>query len=124
MATEAERVQSMRRKWASCSSRGVVSFSTDLLQQDLDFVQAVVVHELVHLAVPNHGPLFRSLVQAYLPGSQALISDEVRGRAHRFDADHLDESRYACGRRPPRSSPVGASQSETLRESRRAETTY
>jgi predicted metal-dependent hydrolase len=26
----------------------------------------VIVHELVHLKVPNHGKLFRSLVRAYL----------------------------------------------------------
>lgn len=56
----------MSRKWASCSSTGRLTFSTDLLDQPAEFRAEVIVHELVHLKVPNHGALFRSLVRAYL----------------------------------------------------------
>jgi len=28
----------------------------------------VILHELLHLKIPNHGKLFRSLLRAYLPG--------------------------------------------------------
>ncbi|NPV52165.1 MAG: M48 family metallopeptidase [Firmicutes bacterium] len=56
----------MKHKWASCSSSGRLSFSTDLLHEPADFRAEVIVHELLHLKVPNHGPLFRSLVCAYL----------------------------------------------------------
>ncbi len=59
-------VRQMTRKWASCSSNGRLTFSTDLLQQPTKFRSEVIVHELVHLKVPNHGPLFRSLMKAYL----------------------------------------------------------
>jgi predicted metal-dependent hydrolase len=59
-------VRPMKRKWASCSSRGRLTFSDDLLRQPAPFRSEVIVHELVHLKVPNHGPLFRSLVRAYL----------------------------------------------------------
>ena len=61
------RLQKMTRKWASCSSRGWVCFSMDLLQEKRDFQEYVIVHELLHLQVPNHGPLFKSLLRAYLP---------------------------------------------------------
>jgi predicted metal-dependent hydrolase len=60
-------VQRMTQKWASCSPGGVVTFSTDLLGEDRSFGEAVMVHELIHLKVPNHGPVFRSLLKAYLP---------------------------------------------------------
>jgi hypothetical protein len=60
-------VQAMTQKWASCSPGGVVTFSTDLLGEDRAFGEAVIVHELIHLTVPNHGPVFRSLLKAYLP---------------------------------------------------------
>lgn len=60
-------VQRMTRKWASCSSRGVVSFSSELLEKDRSFGEAVIVHELLHLTIPNHGRLFQSLFKAYLP---------------------------------------------------------
>lgn len=56
----------MTHKWASCSSRGRLTFDTDLLHQPAPFRREVIVHELLHLKVPNHGPLFRSLLRAYL----------------------------------------------------------
>lgn len=59
-------VRSMKNKWASCSSRGRLSFDAALLSQGDDFRAEVIVHELLHLKVPNHGRVFRSLVKAYL----------------------------------------------------------
>jgi len=59
-------VRPMKRKWASCSSRGNLTFSTDLLHQPAPFRAETIVHELVHLKVPNHGTLFRALVKGYL----------------------------------------------------------
>jgi predicted metal-dependent hydrolase len=66
------RLQRMRRKWASCSTRGTVSFSTDLLAQPEDFREYVIVHELLHLKVPNHGKLFKTLLRAYLPNYESI----------------------------------------------------
>lgn len=60
------RMQKMQRKWASCSAAGWVSFSTRLLRQPRDFQDYVIVHELLHLKVPNHGKLFKSLLSLYL----------------------------------------------------------
>lgn len=60
------RVRTMKRKWASCSSRGRLTFDADLLRQPAGFRAAVIVHELLHLKVPNHGRLFRTLLRAYL----------------------------------------------------------
>jgi predicted metal-dependent hydrolase len=61
----------MRRKWASCSTRGRVTFAADLLSQPAEFRREVVVHELLHLKVPNHGPLFRALLSAHLAELQS-----------------------------------------------------
>lgn len=61
------RVQRMKKKWASCSSRGTVTFNENLLAQNESFQGYVIVHELLHLRVPNHGKLFRSLMSLYLP---------------------------------------------------------
>ena len=60
-------IQRMVRKWASCSPTGRLCFSSDLLLEDAAFCDVVIVHELLHLLVPNHGKLFRSLMTAYLP---------------------------------------------------------
>lgn len=71
-------IQRMTRKWASCSETGRICFSTDLLEEAPEFREVVIVHELLHLQVPNHGKLFKSLMNAYLPGWEA----RVQGRAH------------------------------------------
>jgi predicted metal-dependent hydrolase len=59
-------IVSMRRKWASCSTRGRVTFAADLLAQPAEFRREVIIHELLHLKVPNHGPLIRALLSAHL----------------------------------------------------------
>ena len=60
------RVREMTRKWASCSSQGRLTFDTGLLRQPARFRAEVIVHELLHLKVRNHGPLFRALLRAHL----------------------------------------------------------
>jgi predicted metal-dependent hydrolase len=59
-------VRAMSRKWGSCSTAGRVTFDSDLMSQPADFRKEVIVHELLHLKVPNHGKLFRALLRAYL----------------------------------------------------------
>lgn len=61
-------LRAMRRKWASCSSKGNLTFDTGLLRQPAEFRRKVMVHELLHLKVPNHGKLFQALERAYLGG--------------------------------------------------------
>lgn len=61
------RIQKMRRKWASCSFRKCVCLSTDLLLEGRSFQEYTVLHELLHLRVPNHGKLFKSMLALYHP---------------------------------------------------------
>ena len=60
------RIRSMKRKLASASTAGRLTFDSSLLVAPRERRSEVVVHELVHLRVHNHGPLFRSLVRAHL----------------------------------------------------------
>jgi predicted metal-dependent hydrolase len=68
------RVQKMTRKWASCSTKGWVTFSEDLLRELGPFQDYVIVHELLHLKVPNHGKLFKSLLSTHLPNWKQMKS--------------------------------------------------
>ncbi|MCS6885432.1 MAG: DUF45 domain-containing protein [Acidobacteriota bacterium] len=56
----------MRRKWASCSRKGRLTFDTDLLRQFAEFRREVIVHELLRLKVRSHGKLFKTLLKTYL----------------------------------------------------------
>lgn len=59
-------VRPMSNKWASCSTDGNLNFNIDLLDIDRDLGEYVIVHELLHFNVPNHGKLWKSLMTAYL----------------------------------------------------------
>ncbi|MBI4649737.1 M48 family metallopeptidase [Candidatus Desantisbacteria bacterium] len=61
------RIQKMKHKWASCSTTGWVSFNTDLLKESEKFQKYVILHELLHLNIPNHGKLFSTMMNIYLP---------------------------------------------------------
>ena len=56
----------MRRKWASCSSSGRLTFNTALLGEPASFRREVIVHELLHLKIPSHGKVFKALLKAHL----------------------------------------------------------
>ena len=60
-------LRSMQRKWASISTNGRLTLNTELLHLPETLTEFVIVHELVHLLVPNHGKLFKSFMSAYLP---------------------------------------------------------
>ncbi len=59
-------VRKMEPKWASASSTGRLTFNTDLLRESSDFRIEAIIHELLHLKVPNHGKVFRALLKAHL----------------------------------------------------------
>jgi hypothetical protein len=60
------RVRPMKRKWASCSSHGRLTFNSEILREPARFRAEAIVHELLHMKVPNHGKLFRALLRSHL----------------------------------------------------------
>jgi len=70
-------IQPMKRKWASCSTTGRITFSKELLTKNKKFCQYVVIHELIHLQVPNHGKLFKALMRAYIPNYEKTMKKQV-----------------------------------------------
>jgi len=53
-------------KQASCSPKGRITFSTALLNAPPRVRKETIVHELIHLKVPNHGKLFKQLFYSIL----------------------------------------------------------
>ena len=72
-------IRQMSRKWGSCSNSGRVTFNAELLAQPAVFRRRVIVEELLHLKVPNHGRLFRSLLKAYLAGTDGVPPRRAAG---------------------------------------------
>ncbi len=73
-------VRDMRNKWASCSTNGYLNFNSELLGLDEEIWDYVIVHELLHFFVPNHGKLWKSLMRVHL-GNYELIETRLRSLA-------------------------------------------
>ena len=69
-------IRPMRNKWASCSLRGNLSFNAELVNLDRELGNYVIVHELLHFFVPNHGKLWKSLMRAHL-GEYEAVRDRL-----------------------------------------------
>lgn len=67
VATPRITLRYMTGKWASISTGGRLTLNTDLLDLPRELGEFVIVHELAHLLAPNHGPVFKSFMAAYLP---------------------------------------------------------
>lgn len=55
-------LRQLKSKQASCSPKGRLTFNIDLLTASPPIRTEAIVHELVHLKVPNHGRLFKLLI--------------------------------------------------------------
>jgi predicted metal-dependent hydrolase len=72
-------VRPMRRKWASCSTAGTLSFNDELLGLDRKLGDYVIVHELLHFSVPNHGKLWKALMRAHL-GDYEMLQESLNAQ--------------------------------------------
>ncbi|MGI5870075.1 MAG: M48 family metallopeptidase [Kiritimatiellia bacterium] len=81
-------IRPMRAKWASCTSTGHLNFNAELLELDRAVWDYVIVHELLHFFVPNHGKLWKSLMRAHLgdySASEAALKQWAAGRRRSFE---------------------------------------
>lgn len=61
-------IRRMRSEWGSCAARKRhILFNLELARVPLSCIEYIVVHELTHLAVQNHGPAFKFLMTQRLP---------------------------------------------------------
>jgi predicted metal-dependent hydrolase len=59
-------IRPMKTKWASYSTTGRLTFDALLPELDEELQDYVIVHELLHSHIPNHGKLWKSLMRVHL----------------------------------------------------------
>jgi predicted metal-dependent hydrolase len=62
----------MSNKCASCSTAGNLIFNAEMLNLNRKIGDYVIVHELLHFSVSNHGWLWKSLMRAHLGDYEQL----------------------------------------------------
>ena len=61
------KITTARKRYGSCSGKNSLCFSCFLMNYPEEAIELVVVHELCHIKVRNHGPDFYALLEQYLP---------------------------------------------------------
>lgn len=68
-----------RSRWGSCSARGTISLNIAMLFQCADVARYLMIHELTHLAHPNHSAHFWRAVATRCPDWRALDRELTGG---------------------------------------------
>ncbi len=63
-------IRKMNKKWASCSSKGRLTFDPSILDLSNRERAEIVLHELIHLRYPNHGKMFNLMLNTHLCKTQ------------------------------------------------------
>jgi len=75
-------VREMKTKWASYSTTGRMTFDASLLELRHKLQDYIIVHELLHSRVPNHGKLWKSLMRVHL-GEYERYEQELKKKAQK-----------------------------------------
>jgi predicted metal-dependent hydrolase len=60
-------IRTMKRRWGSCSNRGIITLSTELIKLPDLYIEYVIIHELCHLKHHNHGAGYYKLLSELFP---------------------------------------------------------
>lgn len=60
-------IRTMKRRWGSCSNKGIITLSTELIKLPDLFIEYVILHELCHLKHHNHGTGYYNLLSELFP---------------------------------------------------------
>ncbi|MFZ4076713.1 MAG: M48 family metallopeptidase [Legionellaceae bacterium] len=61
-------IRSMTTRWGSCNTlKKRITINLNLIHKPLPCLEYVIVHELIHLIIPNHSQRFYSLMEHFMP---------------------------------------------------------
>jgi predicted metal-dependent hydrolase len=60
-------IRTMKRRWGSCSNKGIITLSTELIKLPDRYTEYVIAHELCHLKHHNHGKRYYDLLSVVFP---------------------------------------------------------
>lgn len=107
------RIRHMTALWAVCHVDESITFSRALLDQPEAFQDLVIVHELIHLSIPDHSKWFFLALSIYLPDWRAtarLAPETPAELTRRYRVQDLSQGTYRVSSRSPDLSRLTASQ--------------
>lgn len=65
-------IKNNKTNWGSCSSLKNINLNLHLMRLPDRLIDFIVVHELVHTKIPNHGPTFKETLRGHFPDAAEL----------------------------------------------------
>ncbi len=85
-------VRQMKTRWGSCNPRArTIRLNTELAKKPVEFLEYIVVHEMVHLLEPSHNANFVALMDRFMPRWQFF-----RQNLNRLPVRQEDLDRCGC----------------------------
>lgn len=72
------RIANQKSRWGSCSGRNTISLNVQLLRLPTELHDYVILHELVHTRIKNHGAAFWRELDRHVDDS-AVLRKQLRG---------------------------------------------
>ncbi len=62
------KIRKMKKRWGSCNSeKKVIILNLELIKKSVYCMEYIILHELIHLKVPNHSKKFWRTLTLYMP---------------------------------------------------------
>lgn len=71
-------IRNNRSNWGSCSSRNNISLNLMLMSLPDHLTDFILLHELAHTKIKNHGPAFWALLDSLTGGKARALTREIR----------------------------------------------
>jgi predicted metal-dependent hydrolase len=72
-------VRNNRSNWGSCSGKNNISLNLNLMKLPGHLIDYIILHELAHTIVKNHGEKFYALLDKVTDGEARQLSKEIKG---------------------------------------------
>ena len=77
-------IKNNKTNWGSCSSLKNINLNLHLMRLPDRLIDFIIVHELVHTKIPNHGATFKSTLNGHFPDSVELEKEIKKFRPGLF----------------------------------------
>ena len=77
-------IKNNKTNWGSCSNLKNINLNLHLMRLPDRVIDFIIVHELVHTVIPNHGVKFKATMKRYFPDSAELEKEVKKIRPEYF----------------------------------------
>jgi predicted metal-dependent hydrolase len=74
-------VKNIKTLWGSCSQKNNINLNIHLMRLPKHLIDYIILHELAHTVIKNHGPSFYNLLTSMLTNSNI---DELKNELQRY----------------------------------------